>query len=160
MKYGVIRSVAALLVASLMVAACGTRLPNSAFEQTSSGQVQSGNSGGNDNSGADDLSGDDLALGGDTATGTGTGTGAGSGPATGGGGPSTRGIKPGGGADNAPNAASEVGVTATTITLGTIVAENGVLGDAFAPAARGIRAWAAATNAAGGIRGRKVILKT
>ncbi len=156
MKYRVIRSVAALLVASLMGAACGTRLADSAFEQASSGQVQAGNSDRNDNSGADDLGGDDLALGGDTAT----GTGAGSGPATGGGGPSTRGIKPGGGADNAPNAASEVGVTATTITLGTIVAENGVLGDAFAPAARGIRAWAAATNAAGGIRGRKVILKT
>ncbi|MBA2608223.1 MAG: ABC transporter substrate-binding protein, partial [Actinobacteria bacterium] len=40
------------------------------------------------------------------------------------------------------------------------VAENGVLGDAFAPAARGMRAWAAAVNASGGIRGRKVILKT
>ena len=32
----------------------------------------------------------------------------------------------------------------TTITIGNITAENGVLGDAFAPAARGLRAWAAA----------------
>ena len=43
-----------------------------------------------------------------------------------------------------PNQASDVGITATTITLGNITAENGVLGDAFAPAARGVRAWVAA----------------
>ena len=33
-------------------------------------------------------------------------------------------------------------------------------GDAFAPAARGLRAWAAAINAKGGIGGRKIVLKT
>ncbi len=44
--------------------------------------------------------------------------------------------------------------------IGNLVAENGVLGDAFAPAARGIRAWAAAINAKGGINGRQVVLKT
>jgi branched-chain amino acid transport system substrate-binding protein len=51
-------------------------------------------------------------------------------------------------------------VTANSITIGSIVAENGVLGDAFAPSARGMRAWAAAMNAAGGIHGRQIILKT
>src|SRR5205085_12173151 len=61
---------------------------------------------------------------------------------------------------SAANTASDVGITATTITIGNITAENGVLGDAFAPAVRGIRAWVAATNARGGIRGRKIILKT
>jgi hypothetical protein len=40
-----------------------------------------------------------------------------------------------------PNQASDVGVTESTITIGSIVAENGELGDAFAPAARGLRAW-------------------
>ena len=35
-----------------------------------------------------------------------------------------------------------------------------MLGDAFAPAARGLRAWAAAINAKGGINGRQVVLKT
>ena len=59
-----------------------------------------------------------------------------------------------------PNQASDVGITATTITLGNITAENGVLGDTFAPAVRGLRAWVAAANAAGGIGGRKVELKT
>lgn len=51
-------------------------------------------------------------------------------------------------------------MTETTLKLGAIVAENGVLGDAFAPAARGIRAWVGAVNAAGGIHGRKVELAT
>ena len=46
------------------------------------------------------------------------------------------------------------------IVIGNIIAENGVLGDAFAPAARGMRAWAAAINAKGGIHGRQVVLKT
>ena len=59
-----------------------------------------------------------------------------------------------------PNQASDVGVTATTITIGNITAENGVLGDAFAPAVRGLRAWVQATNAKGGINGRQIILKT
>ena len=72
---------------------------------------------------------------------------------------SAPGTKTGAAADG-PNTASDVGITPTTITIGTIVAENGVLGDAFAPTARGMRAWAAAMNAAGGIHGRKIILKT
>jgi branched-chain amino acid transport system substrate-binding protein len=59
-----------------------------------------------------------------------------------------------------PNQASDVGITATTITLGNITAENGVLGDTFAPAARGLRAWTQAVNARGGINGRTVVLKT
>lgn len=59
-----------------------------------------------------------------------------------------------------PNQASDVGVTPTVIKIGTIVAENGVLGDTFAPAATGLRSWVAATNAAGGIAGRKVELVT
>ena len=59
-----------------------------------------------------------------------------------------------------PNQASDVGVTADQIVIGNITAENGVLGDAFAPAAAGMRAWAAAINAKGGIHGRQVVLKT
>ena len=64
------------------------------------------------------------------------------------------------GRPSGPNQASDVGITATTITIGNIVAENGVLGDAFAPSARGMRAWAPAINAKGGINGRQVVLKT
>jgi branched-chain amino acid transport system substrate-binding protein len=62
--------------------------------------------------------------------------------------------------NDGPNRASEIGVTATTLTIGNITAENGVLGDAFAPAVRGLRAWVAYTNAHGGIHGRTVVLKS
>ncbi|MDQ2650025.1 MAG: ABC transporter substrate-binding protein, partial [Actinomycetota bacterium] len=64
------------------------------------------------------------------------------------------------GAPSGPNQASDVGVTATTIRIGTIVAENGVLGDTFAPAATGLRAWVEWINAQGGISGRTVQLST
>ena len=60
----------------------------------------------------------------------------------------------------APNQASDVGVTESVIRIGNITAENGVLGDTFAPAVRGLRAWVQHTNATGGIRGRKVELFT
>ncbi|HJR26891.1 MAG TPA: ABC transporter substrate-binding protein, partial [Acidimicrobiales bacterium] len=65
-----------------------------------------------------------------------------------------------GGGARGPNQASDVGVAASTIRLGTIVAENGVLGDAFAPAVWGLRAWVAHTNAQGGIAGRTIELFT
>lgn len=60
----------------------------------------------------------------------------------------------------APNEASDTGVTADTIRLGNITAENGVLGDTFAPAVRGLRAWVQNTNANGGIHGRRIELFT
>ena len=77
-------------------------------------------------------------VGGTSGGASGGGGSAGSG---GGGGASSGG---GGGGSGGPNQASDVGVTPNAIVIGTIVAENGVLGDAFAPAARGMRAWAQA----------------
>jgi branched-chain amino acid transport system substrate-binding protein len=136
------------LVALTLLASCGTRLPDSAFNQTStttpralSPSVDDNPGSVNDNSTATTFLGDGPTVGD-------------AGP----GGPTT----PVGKAsnDSTPNKASDVGITATTVTLGNITAENGVLGDAFAPAVRGLRAWVAATNARGGIRGRKVVLKT
>ncbi len=154
---------AALLLVALLATACGTRLPDSAFvESQGSGKGQAFDQGGgfvdadlgsSDGGGTTDggsVAGTD-GTGGTGGTG-GSGSTGGSGGGTGGGSGSV--------GQSGPNRASDVGITATTITLGTIVAENGVLGDAFAPAARGLRAWTAATNAKGGINGRKVILKT
>lgn len=66
----------------------------------------------------------------------------------------------GGEAAAEPNQASDVGITETTIRLGTIVAENGVLDDAFAPAVWGLRAWTEWINSQGGINGRLVELFT
>jgi ABC-type branched-subunit amino acid transport system substrate-binding protein len=154
------RRAAAVLLASLLLAACGTRLPDSEFAQTSvqGSTVDNGTTGrgsstgdlttdGGDDSSADAGSGSDASSGSsNNAAGGGTGASSSGGAV--------------GASDEGPNTASDIGITATTITIGNITAENGVLGDAFAPAVRGIRAWAAAVNAAGGIHGRKIVLKT
>jgi ABC-type branched-subunit amino acid transport system substrate-binding protein len=139
------------LLAALMLAACGTRLPDSAFE-ASSVRTDDGGTG-------EVTPGEELTPGDVTDTTLASGSGSSNGSSSAGASPA---VTTAGGAKAAsgPNQASDVGITATTITLGNITAENGVLGDAFAPAVRGVRAWTAAVNAAGGIGGRKIILKT
>lgn len=161
------RTAMGVLAVSLLVAACGTRLPDEAFVN-SQGEQAAGDAAtdGGDGSFTDGTtSGGDGSTGAGDAGGSGGGADGGSGGAGATGGSSTGGAggtsgTGTGGIQTGPNQASDVGITATTITLGTIVAENGVLGDAFAPAARGLRAWAQAINAKGGIHGRSVILKT
>ncbi|MGH9275931.1 MAG: ABC transporter substrate-binding protein [Acidimicrobiales bacterium] len=151
------RTVAGLLVA-LLLAACGTRLPDEAFVAADGQSAAPGDAGpdGTDDT-ADSISSTTTTVAGsDGGSETGGTDGATTGGSTGG----TTGAGTDGGAPSGPNQASDIGITATTITLGTIVAENGVLGDAFAPAARGLRAWTQAINAKGGINGRTVVLKT
>ncbi|MEX2294164.1 MAG: ABC transporter substrate-binding protein [Acidimicrobiales bacterium] len=150
--------IAALLLAALSVAACGTRLPDSAFVESQGSDSGATFNEGTDGSDGGLSTGEDLVGSGDGSTDLGTGAGGTAGST--GGGSGGAGESTGGSAASGPNQASDVGITATSITIGTIVAENGVLGDAFAPAARGLRAWTAAINAKGGIGGRKVILKT
>jgi branched-chain amino acid transport system substrate-binding protein len=146
-----LRSAGVVLLAALLLASCGTRLPDDAFSQSSQRVATE------DNGNTDDL-GDDLgSLVDDTTNTTTAGGSNGGGGPTGNSGTNTNtGVK----AVEGPNKASDIGITETTITIGNITAENGVLGDAFAPAVRGLRAWVAATNAKGGIRGRKIDLKT
>ncbi len=145
------RAVAAGLALGLLasVTACGTRLPDEAFETdaTGTGTTVRGRPAADASSSAAD-----TATGGDVATGQ-DGTGS-AGPATG------SGAARGTGASRGPNQASDVGVTPTAIRIGTIVAEQGVLGDAFAPAVWGLRSWVAHTNAQGGIAGRQIELFT
>jgi branched-chain amino acid transport system substrate-binding protein len=157
---GALVRLAVCLILALGMSACGTRLPDDAFAPTSqvvsSGEavsVSTPSSGGPD----------EAAVGAQGADGAAGGTGpseAASGatgdPGAGGEGAAA----PGAGAASGPNQASDIGVTADTIRIGNITAENGVLGDTFAPAVRGLRAWVQATNAAGGINGRKVELFT
>ena len=162
------RAVAVLLLLALVATACGTRLPDEAFVEN--GQVVE--QGGSSRAAASD---DGEVAAGDAATSTtvaGDGaTPAGDAPAGEGGGAAPEGGEGGGapaegegggapGAPSGPNQASDVGITPDKIVLGNITAENGVLGDAFAPAARGLRAWAQHINAKGGVNGRKVELKT
>jgi branched-chain amino acid transport system substrate-binding protein len=55
--------------------------------------------------------------------------------------------------------ASDVGVTPTTITIGVIGTKSGQLGGFYGPSQDAIQAWADMTNAAGGIDGRKIVVK-
>ncbi len=157
------RLAVAMAVGALVVAACGTQLPDEAFAPTQEIVAVDGQEGdtASDAGGTDDTGGSTTttAAGGDGGGGGGSGgddaAGGGDEVASGGSGEATGGDDGGG-----PNQASDVGVTETTIRIGNITAENGVLGDTFAPAVRGLRAWVQATNAAGGIRGRKIELFT
>jgi ABC-type branched-subunit amino acid transport system substrate-binding protein len=147
---------AAIGLALLALTACGTRLPDDAFvedgelvaiESTDGEGAGTAAPGALEGATETTVAGDTTA---DTTADAGAGGGSVSAAASGG----------GGGGAAGPNQASDVGVTEDQIVIGNITAENGVLGDAFAPAARGMRAWAAAMNAKGGIHGRQVVLKT
>jgi branched-chain amino acid transport system substrate-binding protein len=150
-----------LLLAGLLLAACGTRLDDEEFARLSSeGQPGSSETDGGTTGGG--TGGDGGTAGGTDAGATDGGATGGTGGTTGGttGGGTTGGGTGGSGGSSGPNQASDVGVTEDAIVIGNITAETGVLGDAFAPSARGMRAWAAWINAQGGINGRKVELKT
>ena len=152
------------LAAAVLLAACGTRLSDNAFElSTETILVEDGEAvvnpatgevivpaptGGRD-------AGTDLGPDGTPAPGT-PAPGA---PATGTPTPVT-GPGQAGGSPAQANQASDVGITENLIRIGNITAENGVLGDTFAPAVRGLRAWVEHTNANGGIGGRRVQLFT
>lgn len=156
------RTVALLLIAAVL-AACGTRLPDSEFSTGGTIVLDEGTEvAGSD--GGDGATTDDTGADGPSTTassgGTGGADGGGTGGGTGGTGGADGGGADGGGGPGGPNQASDVGITPTSITIGNITAENGVLGDAFAPAVRGLRAWVQHINRSGGIHGREVILKT
>lgn len=156
----------------LSLAGCGTRLSDNAF--TNAGNASSVDAG--SQSGSSGASGGSSALGGTSGSGGGAGAsltgggtsggaaGSGGGTAAGpagssgsGGGGGTTGSGGGGGA----NGASDVGVTANTITIGNVTAINGALGPyAFGVTLPGLQAWVNGTNARGGINGRKIILNT
>jgi ABC-type branched-subunit amino acid transport system substrate-binding protein len=139
-----------LAVALIATAACGTRLPDSAF-------VAAGADGGT-GTGTGTRSGTGVGTGTGTGTGTGSnasgaGTGTGTGTATG------TGTGVPGGADG-PNVASDTGVTENEIVIGNITAVDGILGNAFAPPLRGLQAFVQYTNDHGGVHGRKIRLES
>ncbi|MBV9410829.1 MAG: ABC transporter substrate-binding protein, partial [Acidimicrobiia bacterium] len=150
-----------LPIAALVLQACGTRLPNSAFVNAQRGGTSGSGTAISDTGPADDATTD--ALGGQAGTGgtassgsAGTGgtgaSGATSGPA---------GAASGGGGAAGPNTASDVGVTPTSIKIGNITSIQGQFGpDAFSPSLYGLQAYADSINARGGINGRKLIVDT
>src|SRR5438105_2460587 len=147
-------------ISALVLQACGTRLPNSAFvkaqqgSNASSNGLAAGDQGGTDQS-ATGATGDQGTAGGGAGGAAGTAGGAAAGRA---GGPT--GAAAGGG-PGGPNTASDVGVTPTSIKIGNITSIQGPFGpDAFSPSLYGLQAYAAGVNARGGINGRKVSIDT
>jgi branched-chain amino acid transport system substrate-binding protein len=161
----------------LLAASCGTRLPDEAFQATSSGSgsggtvrpgAQSsagGGVGGGDVSSGDVAGAEDTAAGSpaDAATQTDAGGQGGAQRAApsanaGGGGAATGDpARTGAGA----NTASDVGVTASEIKVGNITAVGGPIGpEAFSGMLHGAQAFFQALNERGGINGRKVRFST
>ena len=139
-----------MAVALVATAACGTRLPDSAFVSADGG---TGTAAGAKSTASG--AGTTTASAAPTAAGAGaTGTGGGaSGDGTG------TGAATGGGVDG-PNQASDTGVTADEIVIGNITAVDGILGNAFAPPLRGLQAFVQYTNDHGGVHGRKIRLES
>lgn len=166
-----------MLSALALLTACGgTRLPDSAFQQTTvttngSGSTSAGTTGASGSHGT-------STSGGSGSTGTGTGgtgtgstgpgntgggstgsgnTGSGGGSTNSGSGSSSHGGGSGSGSSTAKNTASDVGVTPTSITVCNVVTKGGPFGPyQFTPSYYGAAAFFSALNAAGGVNGRKI----
>jgi branched-chain amino acid transport system substrate-binding protein len=136
----------------LALSACGTRVPDGAFPATATevGGTTGGTSTGTSGTGGAGTTGgtSTTGTGGTTTGGTVTsGT-------TGAGGTTT-----GGPTTGEPNTASDVGVTPTTITLGTISSRSNAFDPtAFVGPLYGVQAWVDEVNRHGGIHGRTVRL--
>ncbi|MBV9291426.1 MAG: ABC transporter substrate-binding protein [Frankiales bacterium] len=150
------RAFAAAAAGSVLVlAACGTRLPDSAFVRA---QQQVGGTSAGPGGGPLPSGGVVAPSGVRPSTGaSGPAGGPSSGPNPGGGGPSSQSTGGGG----AHNTASDVGVTPTTITIGEIASiSNPFDPRAFVGPSYGLEAFVRWTNAHGGIHGRQLVLKT
>ncbi|MEV6056674.1 ABC transporter substrate-binding protein [Streptomyces sp. NPDC052107] len=146
-------ALAAMAVLSLLLAGCGSRLDHDTIVRAGSGGGQAGTGtaadGGLPGSGgaAGGQAGDGAAAGSGGAGDSGGGlSGSGQGGAGGGSGTNGKNGNGGGGA----------GSGGAPIVIGSVGTLSGPGGVAFAQGPRALQAWAAATNAAGGINGRQV----
>jgi branched-chain amino acid transport system substrate-binding protein len=160
----------AFAAVAVALAACGTRLPDSAFVRAQQQQAGTAGAGGGLSVGsgaAGAPAGAGSAGSGTTAGGAGT-TGAGGAGAGTTAGRSTNGgsaARTGGGTTGPRtgaqgNTASDVGVTPTTITIGNIVSKTNAFDPrAFVGPSYGIEAFVNWTNAHGGVHGRRLVLQ-
>ena len=158
----------ALLVAALVAAGCGTRLPDEAFGsgsdavETATGADSETARGGTSADGDLAVDGGDAMSSGGGLTAGGTGDdadagGAAAGDGTPGGSTAGGGTAGGGGTGSAANTASDVGVTATQITVGNITSVGGPIGpEAYSGMLHGAQTFFQALNERGGVNGRKV----
>lgn len=144
---------AVLAVASLVLAACGSRIDEDTIARaaTATGATAGTATGVPGQDGTVDAApgeaGGPAAMDG-TGTGTGSGTAGGPGQTPGQAGKSGR---PGGPGDsNGPNGSAE------PIAIGSVGTYSGAVGSVFAPSARALQAWASDANSRGGIDGRPV----
>jgi ABC-type branched-subunit amino acid transport system substrate-binding protein len=145
-----VRTALATLAAASLLAACGTRLPDSSFplQGTTVVTTQQPGAPGGTATAAPTASASAQAAGGGTGSGGTTGL--------------LPSASPGSGVTNGqPNTASDVGVTPTSITLGQIVSRaNPFDPKAFVGPLYGAAAFVADLNARGGVNGRTVKLVT
>jgi branched-chain amino acid transport system substrate-binding protein len=140
----------AFAVSTLLLAGCGTRLSNGAFDRVQ--QVSAGESG------TESTAGPSTAPT-SSAGPVGPSGGPSSGPGTGGNG-SGNGNGTGNGTGPLGNTASDIGVTPTTITIGNIASKTNPFDPrAFVGPTYGLEAFIHWTNAHGGVHGRQLILK-
>jgi branched-chain amino acid transport system substrate-binding protein len=148
-----------IAILALVLPACGTRLPNSAFVKSQSASNANGTSAGDQSTG--DTVVDGSGTGGTAGSGGTAGGASGGGTASGGAAGKAGTSGAAGGGPGGPNTASDVGVTPTSIKLGNITAIQGQFGpDAFSPSLYGLQSFVSSLNARGGVNGRKIDLKT
>jgi len=172
-------AVVAVAVVALLAGACGSRLGGSALQaaQSAGGSPAAGGSGASDlgtagTSGSAGSSGTGAVAGGASSTGTGggaTGSGGPTGGSTAGGSGATARAATGGAAGAAAGStapaggnggATDVGVTATSITIGNIASISGVAPGLTQSAQQATEAVAAYVNSQGGIYGRQLKVQT
>ena len=157
-----------VLLSVLTMTACGLRVDDSLRQQAAAAQLGGGGGAGLSADGTPLEGGTDAALGADAGTGgAGTGTTGSTDAATGatgstGGGSGGSGGSGGGGSAGAPapaggnGGATDVGVTATQITVGTVADLSGPVPGLFQGAVIGTQAYIAKVNSEGGVFGRKI----
>src|SRR5438067_1483149 len=143
---------------AVLLSACGTRLPDKAFQKSQQVKLKASTgalSGG---------TGSEQAATGTTGATQATTTGATQAVTGGtGGGGATGGTTGGTGGPKSPsgqgNFASDVGVTADSIKIGNVTAIGGALGpNAFGVTLNGLKTFVSAINDQGGVNGRKLVL--
>jgi branched-chain amino acid transport system substrate-binding protein len=150
-----------IAILALVLPACGTRLPNSAFVKAQQGSNADTQALAGDPGTTSDQSGSTGPAAGQTPS-SGGSTPAG-GPSGGNGSGTAQGPAGGNNATGAggPNTASDVGVTPTSIKIGNITSIGGSFGpDAFSPSLYGLESFISAVNARGGVNGRKIDFHT
>jgi ABC-type branched-subunit amino acid transport system substrate-binding protein len=160
-----VRTVALVLLAGLLAAACGARLPSSERRQAAAAVLNAGSGGGSGLPGSN--SGPGVTNTGPSAgpgvTGPGTSTGPGTTSNGGGTQPGTQ--NNGGGQGNntqasgsCPTSGSDVGLTSNSVSWGTIASTTGPVSGLFEGAFQGARAVASFFNSQGGICGHGIKL--